>query len=596
MRAPAHRIRHIGKARHALLACLVLGLIAAGAACPAEAANGRRLLSQVGLWVQIENRGQAAGYWPGELIQNFDQPAVAAEASDQLDHLKALGVNHITYELRTADKSTQADFCASTNQMPTCTVCHTLGLYWPQPPASQLNNLKAFLDLVAAKNMKVDLLLTTTHMDGSRSDSKQWLGAIFDTVHDHPALDLVLFGGDAHTIDTNGDGMNDACGSQGGEPALWLGPTSYASQYLKWVIPFARLRGIAARQLSAESVVGNFFLDSQAPAGPNASGHHLWKPIQVMKAVFDAVNIPAASRTYAVSFYEHTKCSTAQQQPCSPDLGPHEWAEDRLADALNVIGTNHRKQFIVTEAGTLDPMNWPAERAYESLGYLMNKYGTPGANFWRWTDFFNSEETDPNTAKPVKQRGVAYNYFPPKNEIVDLGGFHLTAIPNGSFELGTTTPSSWTISGTGTARRYHLAGEANEPQVPSRGAFSLRLRTGGTIRATSNPIAVDPNRTYTTTANLRFMWTGDPNSGGDPATRPQVFVAVSYYQASGQPSAAKPSDTFRFFQEDGAADFRTFPIQYRTPADAAQVRLTIGVARNGLPSISTITLDADNLR
>jgi hypothetical protein len=228
----------------------------------------------------------------------------------------------------------------------------------------------------------------------------------------------------------------------------------------------------------------------------------------------------------------------------------------------------------------------------------MNKYGTPGGNFWRWTDFDTSEENNPSVAKPVKMRGVAFNYYPPKDEIVDLGGYHLAVIPNGSFELGTAKPSSWTIVGSGNARRYHLAAEAGQPQVPSRGNYDLRLVTGAAsnaiVNVVSKPIAVDPNRTYTTTANLRFNWSGDPNPGGDPATRPQVFVTVTYYQASGRVSAVKRTDTFRYFQESGAADFRTFPVQYHTPADATKLRLTIGVARNGLPS--PITLDADNLR
>jgi hypothetical protein len=579
------------------VACAVT-LILACVAGPAEAANGRRLLSEVGLWVQIENRGQPVGYWPGELIRSFDQPAVAAEASDQLDRIKALGVNRFTYELRTADASTAADNCATATTFPSCTVCYALGLRWPEPTTAELTNLQAFFDLVATKGMKIDLLLITTHMEVPQAQSKGWLGPIFDTVQGHSALGVVLFGGDANKIDTSGDGVNDACGSQGGEAPLWLGPNSYAGRYLKWVIPFAISRGITAKQLSAESVIGDFFVDSEPPAGPSATGGHLWKPIRVMKMIFDAVAIPTAQRTYAMSFYERRKCSNAQYLTCTPDLNPHEWAENRLQDALSVIAPAESKQMLMTEGGTLGPAYWPAERAYESLGSLMNKYGLPGGNFWRWTNFNSSEDVDPNTAKPVKKRGMAYEFLPPKNEIVDLGGYHLLPIPNGSFETGTAVPSLWTIAGTGTASRYHLAGEAGQPQVPSRGEYNLRLVTASsgdaTIRATSRPVAVDPNRTYTTTANLRFNWSGDPNPGGSPATRPHVFITVNHYQASGQASAVRASQTFRYFQENGAPDFRTFPIQYRTPSDAASVRLVIGAAQKNLPS--AITLDADNLR
>jgi hypothetical protein len=434
-------------------------------------------------------------------------------------------------------------------------------------------------------------------MEVAQAQSKRWLQPIFDTVQGHAALGVVLFGGDANKIDTSGDGVNDACGSQGGEAPLWLGPNSYAGRYLKWVIPFAVSRGIAARQLSAESVIGDFFLDNEPDAGPSATDRHLWKPIRVMKMIFDAAAIPTAQRTYATSFYERRKCSTAQHLMCTPDRKPHEWAEESLQDTLSVIVPAEPKQLLMTEGGTLDPANWPAERAYESLGYLMNKYGLPGGNFWRWTNFTSSEDANPLTAKPVKKRGTAYEFLPPKNEIVDLGGYHLLPIPNGSFEKGTQSPSLWTIAGNGTGSRYHLADEAGQPQVPSRGEYSLRLGTNAgnaTVRATSRPVAVDPNRTYTTTANLRFNWSGDPNPGGSPATRPHVFITVNHYQASGQASAVRASQTFRYFQENGAADFRTFPIQYRTPSDAASVRLVIGVAQKDLPS--AITLDADNLR
>jgi len=568
----------------------------------ADAATGRHPLPHIGLWVQFDNRANSfAGYWQGELIQRwteFDSTlghTVADEAALQLDKMKAMGITHITYELRTADASTAIDHCSSTGIFPTCTVCNVLGLDWPIPPKTQLDNLRALFDLADSKKIKIDLLLTTTHMEEiPRTNSGKWIGAILNAVKTSPALDLVLFGGDRHTIDSNGDGSRDTCGGQGGEPPLWLGVKSYTGDYLKWVIPFAIARGVPVNKLSAEAIVGDYFVDSQPPAGPDAQDSHLWKPIGTLKGVFDALNVPVAKRTYAASFYEHTKCSTARNLTCSGDLNPHAWAENRMQDALAVIGQKNAKRLLITEGASAFPQDWPNEHAVESLGYLMNKYSTGGANFWRWTAFMSSEETDPAAGNAVKKRGMDFTYLPPKNEIVDLGGFHLTAIPNGSFELGATMPTGWTISGNGTARRYHLAGEANEPQVPSRGAFDLRLKTGGSIRATSNPIAVDPNRTYTTTGNLRFNWSGDPNPFGDPATRPQVFVAVSYYQANGQPSATKPSDTFRYFQEDGAADFRTFPIQYRTPADAATLRLTIGVARNGLPT--AITLDADNLR
>lgn len=567
----------------------------------AEAANGRRLFGQLGLWTQFERRGWASGYYSGDLIRNFQQTdpvlghTYADEAGLQLDALKALGITHITFELRTADAATATNNCATTGIFPSCQVCAALGLDWPQPVASDLANLKAFFALLAGKHVTADLVLNTTHMNEPRANSAIWIGSILKAVKNSPALGMVVFGGDAHTIDTNGDGTPDACGTQAEAP-LWLGATSYAGKYLKWAMAYAISRGIPARKVSAEAIVGDYFLDSQPPAGPSATGRHLWKPIGVLKGIFDTLKIPNGSRRYAASFYEHTKCSTAHNLTCKPDLDPHAWAEDRLRDALAVIGSANAKNLVMVEAGTLAPQTWPAERAYESLGFLAGKYGIAGINFWRWTAFANSEEGDPSIAQAVKMRGAAFTYFPPKNEIVDLGGYHLNAVPNGSFEQGKKTPALWVISGNGTASRHFLAKEAGQPQVPSRGSFDLRLLTGSdanaTVQASSGLIAVDPDTTYTTTANLRFHWSGDP--GGPPASRPQVFVSLRFFKANRQASALNRSVTFSYYQENGAADFQTFPMQYATPSDAAFVKIVVGAARNGLAA--PITLDADNLR
>ena len=62
----------------------------------------------------------------------------------------------------------------------------------------------------------------------------------------------------------------------------------------------------------------------------------------------------------------------------------------------------------------------------------------------------------------VKVRGPGYAYQPRK-EPADLYGFHLTAIPNGSFEDGI---KSWAIKGRGTAQPTPL----DETDVPWRGS------------------------------------------------------------------------------------------------------------------------------
>jgi hypothetical protein len=114
------------------------------------------------------------------------------------------------------------------------------------------------------------------------------------------------------------------------------------------------------------------------------------------------------------------------------------------------------------------------------------------------------------------------------------------------------------------------------------------------VAATSVTIPASPGTAYTTTANLRFGWTGDPNPNGSSSTRPQVFVAILYFQENGQPSIVRAQDSFVYFQEDSPQGFGTFPLPYTTPKDCAFVRIRFGAARNNLAS--QIALDVDNVR
>jgi hypothetical protein len=81
---------------------------------------------------------------------------------------------------------------------------------------------------------------------------------------------------------------------------------------------------------------------------------------------------------------------------------------------------------------------------------------------------------------------------------------------------------------------------------------------------------------------------------GPPASRPQVFITIFYFQQNGQPSSVRASDTFAYFQENSTTGFATFPVQYATPSDAASVAIEFGTARNGLPT--AITLEVSNVR
>lgn len=190
-------------------------------------------------------------------------------------------------------------------------------------------------------------------------------------------------------------------------------------------------------------------------------------------------------------------------------------------------------------------------------------------------------------------------YDPVQKEILDWSGFHLTAIPNGSFEDDLDSngvPTHWALSGKGSASAYYLPPESGQPQVPSRGSYCLRLTANDSttaISATSDPIAVTPGTSYTTVANMRFAWSGDPNPSASSSTRPQVFVTIHYLNASGQP-ASVVSTPFSYFQEDSTQGFQTFVFQYTTPNDARSVQIEVGAARNGLAL--PIVVDVDNLR
>jgi hypothetical protein len=130
-----------------------------------------------GLWVQIEERGYPNGYWPGDVIQRFNDydpvvgHTVSEEVTIQMDAMRAMGVNTITIELRTADQDANHTF-------PTCHINPVLGFQWPQPTATELTNLPLYCNLAQSKGMKIILVLTNTHMEEQPpTNSQTWLGA-----------------------------------------------------------------------------------------------------------------------------------------------------------------------------------------------------------------------------------------------------------------------------------------------------------------------------------------------------------------------------------------------------------------------------------
>jgi hypothetical protein len=382
-----------------------------------------KLLPVRGLYVQFERRGDSSRYWSGEALDTFNDyddlvgHTVSQEIALQLDEIAKLGVNTITFELRAADPT----YVDGPYAPPVCNIGPALGPQYPQPSAKEIQNLIAFLDLVSSKGLKVELRLVNTHQEEQPPmNNALWLGTILKAIKDHPALDLVLFEGDAHLLDLNGDGIPDSCGVPA-EPSLWLGPTNVAAQYVKWAIEYAHSLGIPYRKLSAEAIVGDYYAMNHGPAGPSATGSHQWAPIEVLKDIFDSLSVPTDQRTYAISFYEHKKCLTARQLPCV-EVGPHAWAVETVKDMFDVIGRQNGARVVAPEMGAMVPVDpaWNTGMALESLAWIMQTYGIDGGSFWRWTSFFNYEDADPANATTIKLRGKAYTYTPVKDVLQAL--------------------------------------------------------------------------------------------------------------------------------------------------------------------------------
>ena len=238
---------------------------------PVDSRSANLLLPARGLYVQFEHRGWASGYYSGELLNDYNEPGpvaghtVADEVSDQLDAMAALGVNRLTFELRSADNS-YGPFT-----FPDCTISRPLGPLYPNPDDAEIANLVSFFDLVDSKGMKIYLRLVNTHMEESPpTNNTLWLGEILTAVKDHPALDLVLFEGTPQHIDLDGDLINDTCGVPA-EPPLWMGPTYQGAIYIQWAIAYAHSLGIPWQQALGPGHRRGFL--RLQPGGSRTAGH-----------------------------------------------------------------------------------------------------------------------------------------------------------------------------------------------------------------------------------------------------------------------------------------------------------------------------------
>jgi hypothetical protein len=515
---------------------------------------GRYFLRTRGLWTYFEHRGAEQGYNSGELLELIDQPSVQADVASQLEHMRALGVNEFVYEMRSADRPWPVD-----TDFPACQLPTALGPSWPQPTPVQLSGLQTLFTLAHRFGMRVILDLNTTHMEQGATGNAQWLGAIAGAIKDSPAFDLLLVGGDVHVWDAKPpfDGVPDSCGGVSEAP-LWLGPDSVQGRYMQWALGHLRSLGIPPEKLGAEAIVGDYRSEAEQSAGPNAEDGHLWRPLEVLRTIYDRLGFTPAQRTYALSYYVHTKCAFVSGS-CS-DENAQEWTKETLQTSKARVEPQAR--LLLAEFGANPGGNF--QRAVETIGADMQRIGLDGGDYWQWADVTNNQYSDPPSV--VKKRGLAFVYNPQARELADLYGFHLSEVPNGSFENGT---SQWPSTGSGTAHIRRL-----QQNLPWRGIAYLHLAATGTYALSSTLIRVNPSTRYTTTAELRFP-------------RPNVRVVFSYLTCRSKPSGNVRPVVFRL--KGRQRSWQTFPFAYTTTRKACYVRITFELMGPG-------TLDIDDIR
>jgi len=405
---------------------------------PTAISSNGSLLPVRGLYVQFERRGWHEEYWSGQVLQLWNTTdqllghTVREEVALQLDEMVRMGVNTITYELRSSSPESKGSNFAP----PNCPLPPVLGMQYPQPTPLEIANLVQFFDLVHSKGVRIHLRLVNTHMEEQPpTGNALWIGSILKVIKDHPAFDLVLFEGFPFMVDSTGDGVPDRCGPPV-EPPLWDGPGSVSALYIEWAVQYGHSLGIPYRKLSAEAIIGDYYAFSQGPSGPEATDSHQWDPVFTLKTIFDNLNIPDAERAYALSWYEHPKCMTARELPCQ-EVGPHAWAIETAQHVYDVIGHDSQARVVVPEMGlhtnaSVADWNWTTEQALESLVWIMQQYGMEGGSFWRWTDFFDYEEHDPRLAIPVKKRGTDFVYNPVADVLKQL--YTVGYVANSSFD------------------------------------------------------------------------------------------------------------------------------------------------------------------
>jgi hypothetical protein len=371
-----------------ILTLLILSLTMLVYAVKPQTSPQTKLLPTRGLWVQFEDPNSQAGWYPGQVIQNWESSTPDVDA--QTNEMIAMGVNTLTIEIRSSDPYT------SPEGPPQCGVNPVLGLYWPQPPDYQLDRLSQFFDFIGNKGLKIILVLVNMHMEEQPpTNSEMWLGSIINTIKDKPALNSIVFNGDIHGTDTDGDGIIDYCGIQA-EPQLWIGPSHPDSVYVKWAVSYAMSLGVPSNKLSSGAIVGYWPADTEQ--------NNLWAPVHTMKQIFDELGIPDNQRLYTLSFYEQNKCLGVDEESQCVDESPPLWAYETLQRVYSIIGQNSGARVVAYEMGSGQPDVWTTAHAIKNLMDLMAYFNMEGGSFWHWVNNSDDEDLDTELAVPIKLR------------------------------------------------------------------------------------------------------------------------------------------------------------------------------------------------
>ena len=399
---------------------------------PTPTIQPESLMSIRGVWVNaFLKRGFASGYYPGEFIHDFDvvNPSVGNTAGEevglQLGLMKQMGLNTLLFELRASDPT----YVPGPFKPPVCNMGPALGLQYPQPTDLEIKNLLRFFDLAQSKGLKIVLVLNNNHVEEQPPTYNQtWIDSIVRAVKDHPALELLIFGGQPRIV---GKGPNAFCGLPA-EPSLWEGFGSQSANYIEWVFRYAHSIGVPYRKLSVEAIVGNYYAMNGAPGYEGVTGNHIWDPLVVLKQIFDDLAVPDDQRTYAISFDEHRKCDFPfSGLACPQDASPHAWALETIQNVYKVVGTGNGARVIASEftLGTNIPDNspkgvgyrlipyqdWNTELATEDLLWVMQAYGVDGAIFFPWVSDYDYNESNPIYSEAVLKRGNGFAFNPVKD-------------------------------------------------------------------------------------------------------------------------------------------------------------------------------------